>query len=183
MLEGTLRPHAEVLGVCPPNLVPVTVRDAAVQAVMAGCAAVHFTVVLAATEAMLSDEFNLHGKEQAEIGGGGWRRWGHRKVYKLCAGRVHWHGPRFFLSPVLPPLTLLPRPRTRHLLSSSLPPFPLSLSYSFLSSHYVHYEGTHATTMGATPCIIVNGPIRNIAGFSGKHGALGSGTTKERKSL
>ena len=69
MLEGTLRPHAEVLGVCPPNLVPVTVRDAAVQAVMAGCAAVHFTVVLAATEAMLSDEFNLHGKELGMVRG------------------------------------------------------------------------------------------------------------------
>lgn len=36
-------------------------------------------------------------------------------------------------------------------------------------------HGNSATTMGATPCIIVNGPVRDEAGLNYKHGALGSG--------
>eukprot|EP00911_Craspedida_sp_UC1_P001306 UC1_evm1s985 len=85
-----------MLGVCPPNLNPVSVEAVAINAVLAGCLPVHFRVVIAAVEAMLDEDFNLHGN--------------------------------------------------------------------------------HATTMGATPCVIVSGPVRLIAGLNTSHGALGSGT-------
>eukprot|EP01062_Namystynia_karyoxenos_P023302 TRINITY_DN189_c0_g1_i1.p1 TRINITY_DN189_c0_g1~~TRINITY_DN189_c0_g1_i1.p1 ORF type:complete len:523 (+),score=146.68 TRINITY_DN189_c0_g1_i1:116-1570(+) len=96
MLSGTARLPSEVLGKCPPNYGVATVEKVAIAAVMAGCAPSHFRVALAAVEAALDPNFNLHG--------------------------------------------------------------------------------THATTMGATPCVIVNGPVRNEAGLNYKHGALGSGS-------
>ena len=97
MLQGTSRaPEEELRGQCPPNLADVTVEKVAIAAVMAGCEPRQFTVVLAATEAILADDFNLHG--------------------------------------------------------------------------------THATTMGATPCVIVSGPVRAGGGYNTKHGALGSGS-------
>jgi len=37
-------------------------------------------------------------------------------------------------------------------------------------------HGVNATTMGATPALIVNGPIRHQANLNSQHGALGSGT-------
>ena len=37
-------------------------------------------------------------------------------------------------------------------------------------------HGVSATTMGATPVVIVNGPARHEAGLNYQHGALGSGT-------
>ena len=37
-------------------------------------------------------------------------------------------------------------------------------------------HGVSATTMGATPCMIVNGPVRHTCEFNYKTGALGSGT-------
>jgi len=67
----------------------------AINAVMAGCKAKHLSVVIAACQAVLEDQFNLHGMG--------------------------------------------------------------------------------ATTMGATPAIIVNGPARDAAGINSKHGALSSG--------
>ena len=36
-------------------------------------------------------------------------------------------------------------------------------------------HGVHATTMGATPVILVSGPARREAGLNMEHGALGSG--------
>ena len=39
-------------------------------------------------------------------------------------------------------------------------------------------HGVHATTMGATPCVIVSGPIRHEAGLDSSHGALGSGDSR-----
>uniref|UniRef100_A0A7S3V056 UGSC-like domain-containing protein n=1 Tax=Aplanochytrium stocchinoi TaxID=215587 RepID=A0A7S3V056_9STRA len=39
-----------------------------------------------------------------------------------------------------------------------------------------YYIGVHATTMGATPCIIVNGPVRNECSLNCHTGALGSGS-------
>lgn len=95
MLSGTRRDPLEVIGRCPPNLGVVTVEKAAINAVMAGCAPMHFRVVLAAVEAMLHEDFNLHG--------------------------------------------------------------------------------AHATTMGASPCVLVNGPARAQAQINCEHGALGSG--------
>ena len=37
-------------------------------------------------------------------------------------------------------------------------------------------HGVHATTMGATPAVLVSGPVRVEAGLNSAHGALGSGT-------
>lgn len=37
-------------------------------------------------------------------------------------------------------------------------------------------HGNSATTMGATPCVLVNGPVRLEAGLNFKHGVLGSGS-------
>jgi hypothetical protein len=96
MMQGTSRPEDEEIGRCPPMYGMVTVRNVAVNAVMAGCEARHLVVVLAAVEAMLADEFNLHG--------------------------------------------------------------------------------VHATTMGATPVVLVSGPVRHDAGLNSAHGALGSGS-------
>jgi len=96
MLTSTARDPSEILGKCPPSLSPVSVEQAAVNAIMAGCNPSQLPVVLAATEAMLDPKFNLHG--------------------------------------------------------------------------------VHATTMGATPCVIVNGPARQEAGINCGLGALGSGT-------
>ncbi len=61
MLEGTKRDPQEVLGVVPPNLAPLTVEKAAINAVMAGCRPEYMPVVIAALEAILTDEFNMHG--------------------------------------------------------------------------------------------------------------------------
>jgi hypothetical protein len=61
MLEGTTRDPSEVVAVVPPSLVECTVEKAAVNAVMAGCAPEHLPVVIAALEAVCTDEFNMHG--------------------------------------------------------------------------------------------------------------------------
>lgn len=61
MLEGTTRAPDEVVAVVPPNLEPVTVEKVAVNAVMAGCKPEYLPVVLAAIEAICTDEFNIHG--------------------------------------------------------------------------------------------------------------------------
>ena len=39
-------------------------------------------------------------------------------------------------------------------------------------------HGVHATTMGATPCVIVSGPVRHEAGLDSSYGALGSGDSR-----
>ena len=61
MLEGTPRDPSEVVAVVPPSLVECTVEKVAVNAVMAGCAPEHLPVVIAALEAVCTDEFNMHG--------------------------------------------------------------------------------------------------------------------------
>src|ERR1700694_2369678 len=61
MLEGTTRAPDEIVAVAPPDLVPVTVEKAAINAVMAGCKPEYLPVVLAAVEAACTDEFNMHG--------------------------------------------------------------------------------------------------------------------------
>jgi len=45
----------------PPNLAPVTVEKIAVNAVMAGCRPEYLPVVIAALEAVCTDQFNIHG--------------------------------------------------------------------------------------------------------------------------
>ena len=61
MLQGTKRGADEVVGKVPPNLAPITVEKAAINAVMAGCRPEYFPVVLAALEAALEPVFTMHG--------------------------------------------------------------------------------------------------------------------------
>jgi len=61
MLEGTTRNPADLVTVVPPDLVECTVEKVAVNAVMAGCRPEYLPVVLAALEAVCTDEFNMHG--------------------------------------------------------------------------------------------------------------------------
>ena len=61
MLGGTKRDAQEVLGNVPPNLAPLTVEKVAINAVMAGCKPEYLPVVLAAVEAVLTEQFNMHG--------------------------------------------------------------------------------------------------------------------------
>ncbi|GJM39045.1 MAG: hypothetical protein DHS20C19_24120 [Acidimicrobiales bacterium] len=61
MLEGTTRSPGDIVAVVPPNLVECTVEKVAVNAVMAGCKPEYLPVVLAALEAVCTDEFNMHG--------------------------------------------------------------------------------------------------------------------------
>ena len=60
MLSGTQRAPQEVVGTCAPNYAPVTVEKIAINAVMAGCKPEYLPVVIAATEALCSHEFNAH---------------------------------------------------------------------------------------------------------------------------
>jgi hypothetical protein len=61
MLRGTHRDPQEIVAVVPPDLVPVTVEKIAVNAVMAGCLPEYLPWVIAAVEAVCTDEFNIHG--------------------------------------------------------------------------------------------------------------------------
>ena len=61
MLEGTTREASEVLGLMPSNLDVCTVEKVAINAVMAGCRPEYLPVVLAAIEAMLDEDYCLHG--------------------------------------------------------------------------------------------------------------------------
>ena len=95
MLSGTKRDAQEVLGEMAPNMGEVTIEKVAINAVMAGCKPEYLPVVLAAVEAILTDDYNIHG--------------------------------------------------------------------------------VMATTMGASPVIVVNGPIRHRIGMNMGLGALGQG--------
>lgn len=61
MLEGLERDPDEELGAIPPRRAPLTIRLTAVNAVMAGCDAIHLPLVIRALEAMLDPAFNLNG--------------------------------------------------------------------------------------------------------------------------
>ncbi|MDA0270730.1 MAG: TlpA family protein disulfide reductase [Chloroflexi bacterium] len=61
MLSGTKRDPQEVVAIVPPNLAPATVEKVAINAVMAGCKPEYLPVVIAALEAMCTDEYNAHG--------------------------------------------------------------------------------------------------------------------------
>ncbi|MFN0148169.1 MAG: TlpA family protein disulfide reductase, partial [Dehalococcoidia bacterium] len=61
MLAGTKRDAQSVIGVCAPNMAPVTVEKAAINAVMAGCKPEYLPVVIAAVEAITTEQFNIHG--------------------------------------------------------------------------------------------------------------------------
>ena len=61
MLQGTVRQPDEILGKCPPHMRDLSVEKVAVNAVMAGCKPEYLPVVLAAVEAVLDEQFGLHG--------------------------------------------------------------------------------------------------------------------------
>ncbi len=61
ILQGTTRAPHEIVAVVPPDLVEVTVEKIAVNAVMAGCRPEYLPWVIAAVEAVCTDEFNIHG--------------------------------------------------------------------------------------------------------------------------
>ena len=61
MLGGTTRAADEVVATIPPDLQPATVEKIAINAVMAGCKPEYLRVVLAAVEAVCTDDFNMHG--------------------------------------------------------------------------------------------------------------------------
>ncbi len=61
MLTGTNRAPQDVVAVCPPNLVELTVEKIAINAVMAGCLPEYMPWVITALEAVCNDEFNMHG--------------------------------------------------------------------------------------------------------------------------
>jgi len=61
MLDGTARDPQEVVGLVPSALAAATVEKIAVNAVMAGCKPEYLPVVLAAVEAVLEEEFAMHG--------------------------------------------------------------------------------------------------------------------------
>lgn len=61
MLAGTHRDAQEVVAIVPPNLAPATVEKVAINAVMAGCKPEYLPVVIAALEAVCTDQFNMHG--------------------------------------------------------------------------------------------------------------------------
>ena len=61
MLEGTSRAPDEVVGIVPPNYNECTVEKVAINAVMAGCKPEYLPVVLAAADAVLAEDFGMHG--------------------------------------------------------------------------------------------------------------------------
>jgi hypothetical protein len=61
MLAGTRRDAQDVVATVPPNMAPATVEKVATNAVMAGCKPEYLPVVIAALEAVCTDEFNIHG--------------------------------------------------------------------------------------------------------------------------
>ena len=68
MLGGTRRDPQEPVAVVPPNMAEATVEKIAINAVMAGCKPEYLPVVLAAIEAVCTDEFNIHGVMATTMG-------------------------------------------------------------------------------------------------------------------
>ena len=61
MLSATRRNAQDVVATVPPNMAPATLEKIAINAVMAGCRPEYLPVVIAAVEAVCTDEFNVHG--------------------------------------------------------------------------------------------------------------------------
>lgn len=70
MLDGTTRSPGDIVAQVPPDLIDVTVEKIAVNAVMAGCKPEYLPVVIAAVEALCTDEFNIHGLLATTMGVG-----------------------------------------------------------------------------------------------------------------
>jgi hypothetical protein len=61
MLTGTSREPDDIVAIVPPDLVQASVEKVAINAVMAGCKPEYLPWVLAALEAVCTNEFNIHG--------------------------------------------------------------------------------------------------------------------------
>jgi len=61
MLSGTTRDPQEIVAIAPPDLVELTIEKIAINAVMAGCLPEYLPWVIAAIEAICTDEYNIHG--------------------------------------------------------------------------------------------------------------------------
>lgn len=61
MLEGTHREPGEIIGRVPPDYAVCTVEKIAINAVLAGCLPEYLPVVITAVEAVLEDQFCMHG--------------------------------------------------------------------------------------------------------------------------
>jgi len=61
MLSGTTRDPQEIVAIAPPDLVELTIEKIAINAVMAGCLPEYLPWVIAAVEAICTDEYNIHG--------------------------------------------------------------------------------------------------------------------------
>ncbi|MCY3740068.1 MAG: hypothetical protein OXH00_03510 [Candidatus Poribacteria bacterium] len=61
MLSGTDRDPDELIAAVPPKWGRATVEKVAINAVMAGCKPAYLPLILTAVEAMISEQFNLHG--------------------------------------------------------------------------------------------------------------------------
>ncbi len=68
MLQGTSRDPQDVITIMPPNMASVTVEKIAINAVMAGCRPEYLPVVMAAVDAVCTDEFNIHGVMATTMG-------------------------------------------------------------------------------------------------------------------
>ncbi|NQY97962.1 MAG: redoxin domain-containing protein [Henriciella sp.] len=68
MLGGTSRSPQEVIAEMPPNMGEATIEKIAINAVMAGCKPEYLPVVIAALEAVCTDEFNIHGVMATTMG-------------------------------------------------------------------------------------------------------------------
>lgn len=68
MLSGTKRNPQDVIAQMPPNMGDATVEKIAINAVMAGCKPEYLPVVIAAIEAVCTDEFNIHGVMATTMG-------------------------------------------------------------------------------------------------------------------
>ena len=68
MLSGTKRDAQEVVATMAPNMAKVTVEKIAINAVLAGCKPEYLPVVIAAVEAVCTDDFNIHGVMATTMG-------------------------------------------------------------------------------------------------------------------
>ncbi len=61
MLAGTRRQPDEIIGIVPPDFAPCSIEKIAINAVLAGCRPEYLPVVISAVEAVLEDQFCMHG--------------------------------------------------------------------------------------------------------------------------
>jgi thiol-disulfide isomerase/thioredoxin len=68
MLGGTQRNAQDIVAVMPPNMAKVSAEKIAINCVLAGCKPEYLPVVIAAVEAVCTDEFNIHGVMATTMG-------------------------------------------------------------------------------------------------------------------